>query len=438
MLPRDLIYSWLVSRKRLAARYSHSPLFATIGFLTIPGQDERSQFATWRKRLRDAIDFALAPRRDSGCGPRILAGGASRCSAKSSIERVRAGDANGSPQAASNARGGDPLSRYIGGSGAAAPPVSPSSTLQTHSSAPLGVLCQWQASRFLLGRREAPTRRGKPLSLAGQGANPASCVRPKWPKCASFANIAHLHSRGQRSDGERTTTAAKAGGLFPRGRSRRDQFHVVAMISSRVLRSDDHRRWYCPWFLPLRAAGCDFETLEISAPVVRGSFWVSQIAMPFALCKGECQQYHTSVPHDVHVPALQAARHSKVTTVTAEIGQTRSSALVEPHASRHLAGRHSPQRSSSLILGSMLFDVTSLPVFRKNCVWADRDGAHRPRPSMVGWCPGSGRECFAQACWLGSTATNVSSAFGPRPPRPSRTAPASRRWCRARPYRGTC
>jgi hypothetical protein len=60
---------------------------------------------------------------------------------------------------------------------------------------------------------------------------------------------------------------AKAGGLFPRERLRRERFHAVAMTSSRALRSEDHRSWYYPLFLPLRVAECDQEPFEIPASV---------------------------------------------------------------------------------------------------------------------------------------------------------------------------
>jgi hypothetical protein len=76
-------------------------------------------------------------------------------------------------------------------------------------------------------------------------------MRPKRPNRASVVNIAHLHSRdrGRTASEQRP---AKAGGLFPRERRRRGRFHVVAMTSFRAPRSEDHRSWYCPLFLPLR------------------------------------------------------------------------------------------------------------------------------------------------------------------------------------------
>jgi hypothetical protein len=53
------------------------------------------------------------------------------------------------------------------------------------------------------------------IMVGGPVANLVSCVRPKQPKSASFANIAHLHYRGQRSDGERDNDRLKPGPFCP-------------------------------------------------------------------------------------------------------------------------------------------------------------------------------------------------------------------------------
>lgn len=149
---------------------------------------------------------------------------------------------------------------------------------------------------------------------------------------------------------------AKAGGPFPRRRLRqRDQFHVVAMVSSRALRSDDHRRWYCPLFLPF-AGDAISSPSKISAAVVT----YTPVGMADSNVRGNVNLAHikrlrsASLTHRrprhlkyiSRLPALQAAQYSKVTTVTAQTSPARRG-----RASRRPVGSAADQRMSHSVIG---------------------------------------------------------------------------------------